>query len=379
MEFIPKEGVKAVPVPKDECYLLIKYAGAQAYFEGAWYQQAEQVVITSQVDLNSGGVAQLQVPGIEHTDRVDPNKAHYLNLKRNVFMLVPATMDSITFQLDFVVDVTNMVGKMATLVNKGLLSPVLTLVSSAADTAVQKVGQIATELIGAFTGGPNQKRELVHFQGDFNITTQDTKPGYYVLIGNTERDQNLPTAKKTKFAFDGKMLYIDGRPAEKYSWVVLEVQIATARGIRQGSQWAKPLDDMRAKIRNVLEDKRHPERRQQVYDECLKDLESIEVLVQADPFYIESEKELLLKQAYDDLNAIPLDDRSTTRADHLFEAELAKVAASTQRSADFRTMAVPKLTLTGLMEKAPLADWKASLEKYQAKLEESQKVIKEFM
>ncbi|MDF2627130.1 MAG: hypothetical protein K0R39_961 [Symbiobacteriaceae bacterium] len=294
--FIPKVGVPEEPVPKDDCYLVIKYAGAQAYFRTGWLTKAEKVVLTSQVDLGLDDVNHVQVPGIEYIEEVRSEETRRLPLERNIFKLVPATMDSIRFQLDFVVDEESQIHKMANLINKGLFSPVLSLASPAADAAVQKVGQIAGELIGAFIGGANKTRHLVHFDGDFNITTGDLKPGYIVMIGSPVNGEGLPAGDE-EFTFVDNCLFIDGQPAHEYNWVALEVQTAPARGLRRNSELSRQLDQVRVWAKRLSDRLTKATERRKIYEECMKGLELAELSLVNDPYYIPAEKQLLLDEA----------------------------------------------------------------------------------
>jgi hypothetical protein len=283
-----------------QTYFIVKIKSAQAAFHGPIWQRAQQLVVTSQVDLNLKTHPTLSEPvqAIQHSRKIDRNRAEKLGISPNLINLVPATMSHITISIDYILDVKNSLATLGALINDEAFLSVISLAPGAA-VAARTISGLSQKIIQSFME-PEERKPILQFRGDFNIASQEVREGYYVILGTRDKRCPIPRPLPTLEVQEGDLL-ADGSPVTQWSYVVLEVRTlpARTRHLNDGAEWEQRLreaeDEALAISHDPLAD---DEQRRLAWNRCLELLQEAQVLLRADSNYLTEEASKIVIAAY---------------------------------------------------------------------------------
>ncbi|MCS6848348.1 MAG: hypothetical protein RMN52_11630 [Anaerolineae bacterium] len=286
---------KAVEIGKHYFWLQVK--AAQAYFSddgffkqyfGVSLDRIKNIVVTSKIRLDVPALDDAAL-GVKHLRDLRPSVPVQLGLSPNLIKLVPATMTQADVSLDLLVDKENQLAKLAGLINTDSLFAPLAL-SPGALAVAKTISSLAQKTIQAFIPAAEQK-PILQFSGTFNLAGGDVREGYYVIIGTRDTSAPLPAPAAKLEVQDGSLL-IDGRPADRLSYVILELGVAEARTRDAGANtpWHRKLREAEDEARHAGQDPfATDESRRQTWDRVVGLLREARVLLAADAEYLPGE------------------------------------------------------------------------------------------
>lgn len=296
---------RAVEIGKH--YFWLQIEAAQAFFSdnsffnqyfGVSLDKIKNVVVTSKVRLDVPALDDAAL-GIKHVRDLRPSAPVQLGLSPNLIKLVPATMPQADISLDLLVDKENQLAKLAGLINTDSLFTPLSLSPSALAVA-KAISTLAQKTIQAFIPATEQK-PILQFSGAFNLVGGDVREGYYVIIGTRDTSAPLPPPG-ARLEVQGGSLLIDGRPADRLSYVILKLGVAEARTREAGANaaWDKKLREAEAEARLAGQDPyATDERRKQAWAKVEGLLREARVLLAADAEYLPGEAERIYWASYE--------------------------------------------------------------------------------
>ncbi len=274
------------PVRAGKDYFLIQVIAAQAAFHGNIWDQVEQLVVTSQINLNHRNLDNRALRAIQRTRRVEKNQSQPLGLTPNLISLVPAAMSNVTISIDFIVDKKNRLAALGGLINSDSFSTVLSLAPGASAIA-KTVAGLADKIIQTFIPAEDSK-PILEFGGDFNIGTESLQDGFYVIIGTKDEQTPLPEPD-SKLEIRNQQLYINGEPATQWSYIILDVQCAETRPreLSNGATWDLKLQEAEDEAQRLLLDPLSTDdERKSTWRKCLKLIEEAQTLLRADDNFL---------------------------------------------------------------------------------------------
>jgi len=280
----PQSTPKTVRSGQD--YFVIMIHSAQAAFHGKIWDKVNNLIVTSQVNLNHRNLGNGCLTSINRTVAVRKNGSQPLGLNPNLISLVPAVMPNVTIGIGFIIDKQNEIVKLSGMINDNCFFNALSLAVGPASVA-KNVAGIADKIIREFIK-PEDQEPILDFYGDFNIATGDLKDGYYVIIGTSDDATPLPDPS-IRVEVKNNKLFVGGTPADKWSYVILDVQRipARAREMNDSASWDLKLreaeDDAELLVRNPIASE---DDRKQTWNRCLKLIQESQTLLRADVNYL---------------------------------------------------------------------------------------------
>lgn len=290
-----------------ECYFWLQVKAAQAYFadDSFFYQylgfgldKIKNIIVTSKIRLDVPALDDAAL-GIKLTRDLKRGVPEQLGLSPNLINLVPATMTQAEVSLDFVVDKENQLARLAGMINTDSLFTPLSLAPGTLAVA-RTIGSLAQKTIQAFIPA-NAQKPILQFSGAFNFAGGGSSEGYYVILGT--RDTSAPLPPPTaRLEVQGTSLLVDGRPADRLSYVILELRTAEARTRAAGanSLWDIKLREAEREAQLVGKDPlAADEARKQAWNKVLEWLRQANVLLSADANYLPAEADRIYWASYE--------------------------------------------------------------------------------
>jgi hypothetical protein len=253
----------------------------------------KQLIITSQINLHRPGLSDQAVLAIHDATPVSRKTRKSLGWRVNLIDLVPAVMTHVSINVSYVLDRKNRMKDFAKLIqSSGFLAP-LSLDPATAATA-RAIGSVADQLLGTFLGGDKERKKILSFRGDFNLITDDLRDGYYVILGTQDKSSLLPRPLPTaeELAITASELLYNGKPIERWSYIVLEVIHIPARTRAKagGTAWDKLFRQAEDHAQQFsFLPRTNKTQRQNAMDQCLKLVVKGQALLSADSNYLHSE------------------------------------------------------------------------------------------
>jgi hypothetical protein len=329
--FYPSVGTNSTPYyvpltdPPDvtrpgQGYFSLQVSGAQAAFTGGFWESAKRLIVSSQVNLHlddEQGLGAQSLQGILAYRALRKNEATQLGFSQMLVDFVPATMKRVSVSLKYSVDTSNSLSKLAVIIdNKDLLS-VVSLNPGAALVA-ETISKLSGRLIDAFLP-PEERKAILEFSGDFDLTESGLKEGYYIILGSHDARNPLPAVPSPKFEVgEGGQLVADGKPVTQLSYVVLRATCVDAVRDRYAgkSAWRTKIQEAKQLAQDYADDTLaggdSSARRALWETRCLPLLREAHTLLLADPNFLSTEVELIYRNAFRECQAI-IADRQRVR------------------------------------------------------------------
>lgn len=282
-------------------YFWVKIHGAQAVFRGSVFDNVKQLVITSKVNLNHPKLGSEDFRSIQRTTAVQKNVAQTLGLSQNLVSLVPVTMTHLSLSIAFILDTESNLAKMGKLFNDDSFLAVVSLAPGAVAVA-KVVGGLGQKIIESFIPSAQQK-PILEFSGDFNFAAggggNALRDGYYIILGSCDESNPLPP-DTSNLELRGAEVFLDGQKADKYSYVILDIQRVEARTrkLSEGAAWDKTLGSAEHRASEIAKDDFADEAQlKTVIAECKVLLENAHELLLGDISFTPEEAEAIYQTA----------------------------------------------------------------------------------
>ena len=298
--FIPRDPKDTNPktVRPGENYFYVKIKDAQAAFTGPVWEQASQLLVTSQVSLNHPSLGYAPILAIRQLRQVKRNQAEKLGLSPNLIDLVPAVMSHISISIEFVLDKKNRLFNLAALINHSAFIAAVSLAPGAAVTACT-IGGLSQQFIQTFLK-PEDQELILQFTGNFNIPGGELRDGYYVILGSSDTNNPLPyQLQYPNLKLDKGELRYNNKRVTQLSYVILEVCCLPVRGraLNEGARWEDKLCQAEA-MAEPLEPFDDQEEKDHAWRECKKLLKEAELFLQTDANYLPDEAKKILRTTF---------------------------------------------------------------------------------
>lgn len=283
--YVPKD-LSAVPVLPESGYLRVRIVAAQAAIFGSAWQQAGQLVVTSDVTFNCPPFGNAPLRSIHRIRGLQKGVATQLGLANDLIDLTPAITERITLAVDFLLDTKSRFAVLAGLVNSDAFLSVISLAPGAVAVAKQ-VATLADKIVSTFAD-PAAQQPLLRFVADYNLSAGDLRDGYYVILGSTYDKHPLPRPLPNASSLcvrDGDLFH-DGKPITQWSYVILEVNTLPFRGrsLGRGEPWYERLRFAEAQADDIANNPFARERqRRSAWDRCEYSLREANVLLRTSP------------------------------------------------------------------------------------------------
>ena len=218
--------VPRTPTPKTiikgRNYFFIKIHSAQAAYSGPVWSQADSVLVTSKINLNHPALNSA-IYALQHTRSLEKKQAVQLGLARNIVDPVPAKMDKVSISFEFVLHRKNQLSALSKVINDGALQSALSL-APGMSLAAQILSSVSQKLIENFIP-KGENTSLIQFDGDLNVTGNELKEGYYVILGSWDKANPLPSPdQQKKLVVQDGLLLIDDKPIDNLSFIILDLR-----------------------------------------------------------------------------------------------------------------------------------------------------------
>jgi hypothetical protein len=289
----PKVTPEPVRAGKD--YFLIQVAAAQAAYRGAVWDQVEKLVIVSQVNLNHKNLDNRGMCAIQRTRKVEKNQSQPLGLCPNLISLIPAVMPSVTLCIAFLLDKKNRLALLGGLINSDSFLSTLSLAPGASAVA-KTVAGLADKLLQSFLPAEETK-PILEFNGDFNIATGSLQDCYYAIMGSKDDAEPLPEPGASLEVHNNE-LFVDGRPATQWSYVLLDVRrtCVRPRELSDGAAWDTKLKEAEDRAHLLLDNPLASEqKKREAWGRCLELIGEAQTLLRADDNFLREDAINLIK------------------------------------------------------------------------------------
>lgn len=283
-------------------YFRIRIHSAQAAFRGNVFEQAQQLVITSKVNLHHQALGNEEVFAIQRTRAVKKNHAEQLGLSPNLVSLVPATMSHVSVSLDFLLDTKNHLAQLGGLINSDAFLAAVSLAPGAAAVA-KTVGSLGQQVIQTFVPA-QQRKPILEFAGDFNLggeaDTDALRDGCYVLLGSKHKNDPLP-ASPPQLEVREDTLLADKQPIDRWSYVVFQVTRlpVRTRQLNEGALWNAKLHEAEQIVQDMADDPfADDSEKRDAWGKCKALLQEARALLMADPNYASGEANDIYRTVY---------------------------------------------------------------------------------
>ncbi len=312
--YVPaSDSPKAVEIGQNYFWLQVK--AAQAFFaDDSFFRQylgfsldkIKSIVVTSRIKVDAPALNETAY-GIKHARDLKRGTPELLGLSPNLINLTPATLTQASVSLEMLVDTENQLARLAGMINSDSLFTPLSLAPGALAVA-KAISALAQKTIQAFIP-PNEQKPILQFDGDFNFAAGAALEGYYVILGTRDASAPLPPPS-AKLEVQGNALLIDGQPASRLSYVILELRTAEARtrAAGSGSPWDTKMREAEREAQLVGRDPlATDDRRKAAWERVITLLREANVLLGADPNYLPDEAERIYWASYDKCKQILFD------------------------------------------------------------------------
>lgn len=289
----------------DQGYFAVQAYGAQAAFTGWFWEASKRLVVTSRVNLHLGDrhhYGDQNLHGILAYRSLNKNNATELGFSPMLIDFMPATMKRVSISIQYLVDTSNYLAKLVSLIESNDLFSMISL-APGASIAAQTVGKLAGKLIDTFV--PQEERKpILQFSGDFDLAGEGLKEGFYVILGSHDPRNPLPAVRPKLEIVEGGQLNANGQPVTQLSYIILRV--SCTKSVRDRftghSPWSDKLQEAKRAAQDYAEDhfaKVNKKTRQEVWEkQCLPLLREAHALLIADPNFLTAEVELIYRSAY---------------------------------------------------------------------------------
>jgi hypothetical protein len=295
--FVPSPFSSA-PVQVGVDYFAVRIVGAQVAFVGNIWSKARSILVSTQVNLHHSFIGERGLRSLQQSRPVSPRVDEQLGLATNLVDLTPAVMPRVTVSIEFHLDKENRIARLGSLVNKESFSAALSLAPGGVLVA-KTISALANDIIQTFIPAEEQE-PILQFTGDFNLSTGEISPGYYVILGSRDPDHPIPSPLPDLEVRDHRLM-AGGRPVSGLSYVILEVRKTPARtrDLGGGTDWDMRLREAEDVAQALLDDPLADEvTRKDGWTKCLNLLKEAQTLLRADPSYLRAETERITKAAY---------------------------------------------------------------------------------
>jgi hypothetical protein len=317
--YIPaKEKIEVVQT--NSGYFYIQVYGAQAAFTGQWWTGAQNLAITSQVNLNLGDEHDLgnqDLRSILQYREIDRNNAVQLGFSPMLVDFVPAKMKKVAISIEYLVNTKNYLKDVVGLITDKDLLSTISLAPGAAMVAKTLSG-LAEKIVTSFIPA-EERKPILQFSGEFDLAIEGLKEGYYVILGSHTSKNPLPIGDLNLEIADGGRLKSNGKFITQLSYVILKVGcIKAIRDRFTGkSPWADKLREVKRLAQDYADDpfaEPDANKKKEFWEkQCLILLREAQALIKADPNFLDDEVEMIYRAAYRDcLDLIAA--KSVTRA-----------------------------------------------------------------
>lgn len=300
------------PIRVGADYFSIRLYGAQVAFVGSIWSKVRAVLVSTQVNLHHPLLGDRGLRSLQQARTVSQRVDEQLGLAVNLVDLTPAVMPQVTLSIDFHLDKENRLVKLAALVNKDSFSAVLSLAPGSIAIA-KTVSVLAQDIIQTFLP-PEEQEPILQFTGDFNLSTQELKSGYYAILGSRDPDNPIPSPLPRLEVKDSR-LHSGGQPLSGLSYVIIEVRktAARSRDLGVGSEWDERLREAEDLAQSLVDDPlAQVDARKTAWQKCLSLMKEAQTFLRAEPNYLRAEAEQILKATYQrcrELVAEPVPER----------------------------------------------------------------------
>ena len=360
--FVPRETTAKVIGPGDG-YFFIQIKSAQAAFTGHFWERVRSLIVTSQVAINHPALGAEPVQAIRRSIEVVRNRAEQLGMSPNLVRLVPAAMSSVSVSVEFVLDKENRLAALSGLINSDAFLTAVSLAPAAAATA-RTIGALSQKLMESFMKA-EERQPILQFAGDLNIAG-GLKEGYYVILGTRDDNNPLPRPMPV-LEIRNDALLADGKEITQLSYVVLDVRCVSARtrSLNDGAAWDERLRQAEAAASHVSNNPAaSADERKEAWQACLKSLQEAQILLRADPSYLQAEAASIIKSAYADCYA------------QVFGTHATRASVGTGRVTERAQGDLPADRL--LLSINPEENLGESLDAYAEEVAESRRVLRQF-
>lgn len=287
-------------------YFYIQIYGAQAAFAGPWWIGAQNLTVTSKVNLHLGDrykeLGNQDLVSILQCRELSKNTAVQLGFSPILVDFVPAKMKKVSISIQYLVNTQNYLKEVLALItDKDLLVPIS--IAPGAAIVARTVGNLAEKLLSALM--PQEARQpILQFSGEFDLADEGLKEGFYIILGSHRPENPLPSRIDTLEVGKGGDLLIRGKSVTQLSYVILKVGCIKAIRDRFTSDnpWRSKLQEVRRLATDYAGDPfASPDANQKKEfweKECLPRLREASALLKSDPNFLDSEIELIYRSAH---------------------------------------------------------------------------------
>jgi hypothetical protein len=297
--FVPRGDNPAVVKPGQ--YFRMQIVGAQAAYRGSVFERAQQLVVTSRVNLHHDALGRHEFEAIQRQRQVQRNQSVQLGLAPNLIDLVPATMSSVSVSIDFILDVQSQLSQLSKLINGDKFLSAISLAPGALAVA-KTIGGLADEVLNTFV--PEQRKQpLLQFAGDFNLAegaANAMRDGYYVILGSADEKTPLPVPWP-RLAVQNGALLANNNSVSGLSYVILDITWVPARTRQMsgGAAWDGKLREAERLVKDFGRDPSTDKTKfQETWDRCKALLIEAHGLLMADANYAPDEAEAIYESVY---------------------------------------------------------------------------------
>lgn len=261
-------------------------------------ERVKRLIVVSRINLNHPALGTEGVRSIQRSREVKKERAEQLGLSPNLVDLVPAVMPHVSMSIEFILDKENRMAALTNLINDDSFLAAVSL-APGATTVAKTVSGLAQKIIQNFMHG-DEREPILQFSGDFNLTANSMREGYYVILGSRDERSPLPSPLPCLSVKDGELL-ADGSPITQLSYVVLHVQRTEARtrDLSGGAVWDHKLREAENEAENISQDPlADADGRRQAWDKCRGLIREAQALLRADPNYLRREADSLIKATF---------------------------------------------------------------------------------
>lgn len=294
--FVPRSQEPS-PVRPGQDYFFVQIHSAQAAFHGPIWERVKNLIVATQVSIHHPTLGQDNLRALQRTREVKRDRAEQLGLKPNLIGLVPAVMPDLSVSIDFILDKENSLRDLSGLINSDSFLAAVSLAPGAALVA-KTISGLAGKIIETFV--PAQERQpILQFSGEFNMTDDCLKDGYYVILGTRDNHNPLPSPLPHLQVKDGQLL-ADGDRVTQLSYVVIDVHRTPVRtrDLNEGAVWDMKLREAEDEARRVgIDPLADDDERQSAWEKCRTLIKEAQTLLRSDPNYHRHEAENIVKAA----------------------------------------------------------------------------------
>jgi hypothetical protein len=292
-------------IQTNQGYFCIQIVGAQAAFTGSFWTGAQNLAITSQVNLNLGeqhNLGNQDLRSILLYRALNKNTAVQLGFSPLLIDFIPARMKHVSVSIEYLVNTKNYLKDIVGLITDKDLFSIVSLAPGAA-MAAKTLGGLAEKLISTFVPA-EERKPILQFSGDFDLAAEGLKEGYHIILGSHTTDNPLPTKPPEFTVLDGGGLLMNKKPVTELSYVILK--ICCTRSIRdrfmEQSSWYKKLTEAKRLANDYgddpFADSDLTKKKEYWEKQCLPVIREARALLSDDANFLSSEVDLVYRQAY---------------------------------------------------------------------------------